>query len=86
MSFSDHQMQLDLTQGQRSEDIVEQNGDTTVWTGDNSAENLEPVHGNADSTAVLNGDVIGPTDSHSELECGRETSLQLMNSLLFDLD
>ena len=67
MLFSDHQMQLDLTQGQRSEDIVVQNGDTTVWTGDNSPENLEPVCGNTDSTAVWNGDVSGPTD-HSGLE------------------
>ena len=83
MSFSDHQMQLDLTKGQRSEDIVEQNGDTTVQTGNNSPENLEPVCGSADSTAVWDGDVIGPTDSP---ECGRETSFQLMNSLLFDLD
>ena len=55
MSFSDHQMQLDLTQGQRSEDIVEQNGDTAVWTRDNSPENLEPVCGSADSTVVWNG-------------------------------
>ena len=30
-----------------------------------------------DSTAVWNGDVNGPTDSHSGLECGRETSLAI---------